>query len=43
MMLIRVLFLTYYGALGSLLPYLPVYYHSLGHGGAVIGLLGVSA
>lgn len=31
--LIQLLFLTYYGSLGSLLPYLPVYYHSLGHGG----------
>lgn len=40
LMLIRLLFLTYYGSLGSLLPYLPVYYHSLGHGGQVIGLLG---
>ena len=40
MMLIRVLFLTYYASLGSLLPYLPVYYHSLGHGGQIIGLLG---
>ena len=38
--LIRVLFLTYYGSLGALLPYLPVYYHSLGHGGQIIGLLG---
>lgn len=38
--LIRLLFLTYYGSLGSLLPYLPVYYHSLGHGGQIIGLLG---
>ncbi|GKY94806.1 hypothetical protein MPSEU_000445800 [Mayamaea pseudoterrestris] len=38
--LIRLLFLSYYGSLGSLLPYLPVYYHSLGHGGQIIGLLG---
>jgi MFS family permease len=38
--LIRVLFLAYYGSLGSLLPYLPVYYHSLGHGGLIIGMLG---
>jgi len=37
---VRLLFLTYYGSLGSLLPYLPVYYHSLGHGGQIIGLLG---
>jgi MFS family permease len=40
LMLIRLLFMTYYGSLGSLLPYLPVYYHSLGHGGQVIGMLG---
>lgn len=40
LMLIRLLFITYYGSLGSLLPYLPVYYHSLGHGGHVIGMLG---
>jgi MFS-type transporter involved in bile tolerance (Atg22 family) len=40
LMLIRLLFITYYGSLGSLLPYLPVYYHSLGHGGQVIGMLG---
>lgn len=39
-MLIRLLFLTYYGSLGSLMPYLPVYYHSLGHGGQIIGMLG---
>ena len=38
--LIRLLFITYYGSLGSLLPYLPVYYHSLGHGGQIIGMLG---
>ena len=40
LMLIRVLFLLYYGSLGSLMPYLPVYYHSLGHGGQIIGMLG---
>jgi MFS-type transporter involved in bile tolerance (Atg22 family) len=40
LMLIRLLFITYYGSLGSLLPYLPVYYHSLGHGGQIIGMLG---
>ena len=40
MMLIRVLFLCFYGSLGSLMPYLPVYYQSLGHGGLIIGLLG---
>lgn len=40
MNLIRVLFLCYYGSLGSLMPYLPVYYQSLGHGGLIIGMLG---
>jgi MFS family permease len=39
-MLIRILFLCYYASLGSLMPYLPVYYHSLGHGGLIIGMLG---
>jgi predicted MFS family arabinose efflux permease len=38
--LIRILFLLYYGSLGALMPYLPVYYHSLGHGGQIIGVLG---
>jgi MFS family permease len=38
--LIRVLFLLYYGSLGALMPYLPVYYMSLGHGGQIIGMLG---
>ncbi|CAB9509405.1 Major facilitator superfamily domain-containing protein 6 [Seminavis robusta] len=38
--LIRILFLSYYSSLGALLPYLPVYYHSLGHGGQIIGMLG---
>ncbi|KAG7372548.1 major facilitator superfamily transporter [Nitzschia inconspicua] len=40
LVLFRVLFFTYYASLGSLLPYLPVYYHSLGHGGQIIGMLG---
>jgi len=40
LILIRILFFTYYASLGSLLPYLPVYYHSLGHGGQIIGMLG---
>jgi MFS family permease len=40
LMMIRILFVAFYGSLGSLMPYLPVYYHSLGHGGAAIGLLG---
>jgi MFS family permease len=38
--LIRILFLTFYGSLGSIMPYLPVYYHSLGHDGIYIGMLG---
>lgn len=37
---IRLLFLCYYASLGALMPYLPVYYESLGHGGKIIGLLG---
>mmetsp|Transcript_30535 Transcript_30535/g.72034 ORF Transcript_30535/g.72034 Transcript_30535/m.72034 type:complete len:603 (-) Transcript_30535:1322-3130(-) len=40
LILIRIMFFAYYASLGSLLPYLPVYYHSLGHGGQVIGMLG---
>lgn len=40
LLLIRLLFLTYYGALGSIIPYMSVYYHSLGHGGDIIGILG---
>jgi hypothetical protein len=40
LMMIRLLFITYYGSLGALMPYLPVYFHSLGHGGQAIGLLG---
>jgi len=40
LLLIRIMFFTYYASLGSLLPYLPVYYHSLGHGGQIIGMLG---
>ena len=38
--LIKLLFITYYGSLGALMPYLPVYYKSLGHSGQAIGLLG---
>lgn len=38
--LIRFLFLCYYSSLGCLLPYLPIYYHSLGFNGAHIGYLG---
>jgi hypothetical protein len=40
LVLFRILFFAYYASLGSLLPYLPVYYHSLGHGGQIIGMLG---
>ena len=36
----RLLYLTYYASLGALMPYLPVYYHSLGHKGTSIGILG---
>lgn len=39
-MLIRLLFISYYGSLGALMPYLPVFFHSLGHSGHHIGLLG---
>jgi predicted MFS family arabinose efflux permease len=40
LMWIRLLYLSYYASLGSLMPYLPVYYDSLGHSGQIIGLLG---
>jgi predicted MFS family arabinose efflux permease len=36
----RILYLTYYASLGALMPYLPVYFHSLGHSGSAIGMLG---
>ncbi|KAL7467620.1 hypothetical protein ACHAXS_007860 [Conticribra weissflogii] len=36
----RLLYLTYYASLGALMPYLPVYFHSLGHAGTSIGILG---
>lgn len=36
----RLLYLTYYASLGALMPYLPVYFHSLGHSGTSIGVLG---
>jgi len=36
----RLLYLTYYASLGALMPYLPVYFHSLGHPGSSIGVLG---
>jgi len=37
---VRATFLFFYTCLGSLLPYLPVYYHSLGLSGPWIGVLG---
>lgn len=37
---IRLLYFTYYASLGALMPYLPVYFHSLGHPGSAVGLLG---
>jgi uncharacterized membrane protein YvlD (DUF360 family) len=36
----RLLYLSYYASQGALMPYLPVYFHSLGHAGSAIGLLG---
>eukprot|EP00956_Cyclotella_meneghiniana_P025887 scaffold54939_cov62-Cyclotella_meneghiniana.AAC.4 len=36
----RILYLTYYASLGALMPYLPIYYQSLGHSGSSIGILG---
>lgn len=38
--LFRLIYITFYASLGALMPYLPVYYHSLGHSGEAIGLLG---
>ena len=38
--LLGVLYSTYFGSEGTLIPFLPVYYHSLGHGGNIIGVLG---
>lgn len=38
--LFRLIYVTFYASLGALMPYLPVYYHSLGHSGQAIGLLG---
>ena len=37
--LIRILYVCYYASTGSIIPFLPVYYRSLGHGGQVIGFL----
>jgi hypothetical protein len=36
----RLLYLTYYASQGALMPYLPVYFHSLGHAGSAVGILG---
>ena len=36
----RRLYLTYYASQGALMPYFPVYFHSLGHAGSAIGILG---
>ena len=38
--IIRLLFLSYYGSLGSILPFKSVYFHSLGHGNTTIGMIG---
>lgn len=40
LVLIRVLYLAYYTADGFLLPFMPMYYESLGHRGAIGGLIG---
>ncbi|KAL3805529.1 hypothetical protein ACHAW5_004341 [Stephanodiscus triporus] len=36
----RLLYLTYYAGQGALMPYLPVYFHSLGHSGSAVGTIG---
>jgi MFS family permease len=38
--LLQILYVAFYASQGCLTPFLPVYYDSLGHGGAVIGLIG---
>jgi MFS family permease len=38
--LIQLLYVTFYASQGCLAPYLPLYYHSLGHGGEIIGFIG---
>jgi PPP family 3-phenylpropionic acid transporter len=40
LLLIRLLYVTYYMAIGCLQPFLPVYYQSLGYGGMIIGVIG---
>jgi MFS family permease len=42
LVLLATLYLTHFAAEGCLLPFLPVYYHSLGHGGSIIGVLGAA-
>ncbi|EKU20735.1 hypothetical protein NGA_0599300 [Nannochloropsis gaditana CCMP526] len=37
---VKLLFLLFYGSLGAVMPYLPVYYHSLGLPDKQIGMLG---
>ena len=39
-LLLGVLYSTFFGSEGTLIPFLPVYYHSLGHDGLIIGVLG---
>jgi PPP family 3-phenylpropionic acid transporter len=38
--LMQLLYITFYASQGCLAPYLPIYYHSLGHGGKIIGFIG---
>jgi hypothetical protein len=42
LVLLATLYLTHFASDGCLLPFLPVYYHSLGHGGSIIGVLGAA-
>jgi MFS family permease len=38
--LMQLLYFTFYASQGCLAPFLPIYYHSLGHGGKIIGFIG---
>jgi MFS family permease len=38
--LMQLLYFTFYASQGCLAPYLPIYYHSLGHDGKIIGFIG---
>ena len=38
--IMRLLFASYWGSLGAIQPYLPIYYHSLQLSGQIIGILG---